>query len=93
MKFVYPAYFCKEDVGYTVLFVDFECATQGDTLAEAAAMAEETAVGWLAISVERGEVLPTPTPIENVPPKNGALVLPVHADTTNACLTRCDEFI
>ena len=87
MKFVYHAYFCKEDAGYPVLFVDFECATQGDTLAEAEAMAEEAATCWIAVSIQQGEVLPTATSIEDVPSKDGAFVSLVCADMYNCELS------
>ena len=71
MKYVYPACFYKEDDCYSVLFSDFECATQGDNLTEAMAMAAEAAAGWIIGSLERGEPLPKSTPLENVQPDDG----------------------
>ena len=48
MLSVYPAIFCKEDNGYSVLFPDLNwLATCGDTLEEAMAMAVDCLAGYL----------------------------------------------
>lgn len=41
MKYIYPAKFIKQKVGYTVDFIDFNCTTEGDTLEKAIEMAQE----------------------------------------------------
>ena len=67
MKLVYPVCFYEEEEGYSVVFPDLPgCVTQGDTLEQAMEMAEEAALGWLLITLEDGEDLPTPTNIKDV---------------------------
>lgn len=67
MKVVYPACFYEEEEGYSVEFPDLPgCITQGDTLEEAMAMAEDAALGWILISLEDGEELPVPSNIKKI---------------------------
>ena len=80
MKYVYPACFYKEDNGYSVLFVDFECATQGDDLQEAIAMAAEAAAGWIMGSLAQGECLPIASAPESIRPDDGGFVSMVYID-------------
>lgn len=80
MKYVYPACFYKIENGYTVLFSDFECATQGETLPEAFAMAAEAAAGWIFGNIKQGEPLPEASSIEMVRPENGGFVSLVYID-------------
>lgn len=80
MKYVYPACFYNDEDGYSVLFADFECATQGDDLPEALAMASEAAAGWIIGSLERGEQLPTASQLESVKPEDGGFVSLVYID-------------
>ncbi|MEW5773046.1 MAG: type II toxin-antitoxin system HicB family antitoxin [Thermodesulfobacteriota bacterium] len=48
-----------EEGGYWVEFPDFPgCITQGDTLDEARAMAEDALAGYVEIMLEEGEMLP-----------------------------------
>ena len=35
MKYIYPAKFIKQNLGYTVDFLDFNCTTEGDSLESA----------------------------------------------------------
>lgn len=57
MKYIYPAKFIKEDVCFTVDFLDFNCTTQGDSLAECYDMAKEA----MALYLEDLDTIPTPT--------------------------------
>ena len=43
--YIYPAFFYKDDGGYSVVFKDLELATSGATLQEALLMAEEALTG------------------------------------------------
>lgn len=64
MKLLYPAIFIPYGEGFTVEFPDLPgCITQGDNLEEAFEMAEDVACGWILTSVEEGEALPKPSPI------------------------------
>ena len=43
--YIYPAFFYKDNDGYSVVFKDLELATGGSTLQEALLMAEEALTG------------------------------------------------
>lgn len=47
MKYIYPAKFIKQKVGYTVDFLDFNCTTEGDNLENAIEMAKEAMALYL----------------------------------------------
>jgi predicted RNase H-like HicB family nuclease len=50
------------DGGYVAKFPDLPgCVTQGETLAEAVAMAEDAKQGWLEASYDVGNEIPLPT--------------------------------
>ncbi len=83
MKYIYPACFYKEDDGYSVIFYDFECATMGDDLPEAMAMASEAAAGWIIGSINNGEPLPRASAVEQVTPEPGGFVSSVYIDIAN----------
>jgi predicted RNase H-like HicB family nuclease len=54
--------FADEDGGYTAVFPDRPgCLTQGETLAEVAAMAEEARNLWIEVEYERGRDIPLPS--------------------------------
>lgn len=56
-----------EEGGYWVDFPDFPgCITQGDTLDEARAMAEDALAGHVEVMLEEGEALPAPTPLKDI---------------------------
>ena len=80
MKYVYPAIFYHEGTGYSVLFVDFECATQGSSLPEALEMAAEAAAGWIMGSIDKGEPLPIASALETVHPDDGGFASLVFID-------------
>lgn len=68
MNYIYPAVFYPEDDGrYSVIFPDLnDLATYGDNLADAFAMAQEACGSYLFTSLQDGERLPDPTPIDSV---------------------------
>ena len=47
MKYIYPAKFIKQNLGYTVDFLDFNCTTEGDSLESAIEMAKEAMALYL----------------------------------------------
>ncbi len=59
----YPVQFVTDpDGGYVAVFPDLPgCMTQGETLEEAAAMAEDARRGWIEVEYERGADIPLPT--------------------------------
>ena len=64
--YIYPAFFYKDENGYSVVFYDIELATMGDTLEEALIMAEEALTGRISLLLKDGETLPKPTAIEDI---------------------------
>jgi len=61
MKAAYPVVFTKLDDGFMAYIPDFQANTQGDTLAEAIAMARD-AMGLLGIEMEDRQMsLPNPS--------------------------------
>ena len=57
----YFAAFIPSDGQWAVLFADFELSTQGDTLGEAFAAAQEALHGRVKCMMEDGEALPEPS--------------------------------
>ncbi len=59
----YPVRFVADpDGGYVAVFPDLPgCMTQGETLEEAAAMAEDARRGWIEVEYERGHDIPLPS--------------------------------
>lgn len=68
MNYIYPAIFYPEvDGKYSVIFPDLnDLATSGDNIADAFAMAQEVCGQYLFTTLHDGEVLPTPTPLNEV---------------------------
>lgn len=72
MKLVYPACFypCESSPGYTVEVPDLPgCVTEGGTLAEAIAMAEDAASGWVLDELEDGKPAPPASRLQDVRPE------------------------
>lgn len=70
MTYIYPAEFApSENGGYIVLFKDMELATEGDTIADAMAMAEEALTLRVSAMVRDGEKLPEPSKPESLKPE------------------------
>jgi predicted RNase H-like HicB family nuclease len=69
MKYAYPAIFTPEEVSgrgivYTVEFPDvFGCVTEGESIAEAIAMAREALAGCLLVMKQSKENIPSPSDI------------------------------
>lgn len=76
MLFVYPALFHKED-GYWVEFPDLDgCFTQGDTLDETMANAQEALAAYVESKIKNGEKLNDPSDIQSVEkPEDGFVTL------------------
>ena len=54
--------FADPDGGYVAVFPDLPgCMTQGETLEETAAMAEDARRGWIKVEHERGNDIPLPS--------------------------------
>lgn len=68
MNYIYPAIFYpEENEVYSVIFPDLNnLGTYGDSLADAFVMAQEACGQYLFTSLRDGDVLPEPTPIDEV---------------------------
>lgn len=64
--YIYPAFFYKDENGYSVVFNDIELATEGKTLADALIMAEEALTGRIYLMLKDGDPLPKPSAIEDI---------------------------
>lgn len=97
----YFAAFIPSDGQWAVLFADFELSTQGDTLEEAFAAAQEALRGRVKCMMEDGETLPEPSDMvqararvarwceeEELPLPEGALFQMVPCEVPNARLVR-----
>jgi len=91
MKYVYPAVFYKDENGYSVLFSDFECATQGDNLQEAFENAAEAAAGWIMGCIDKGEPLPDASELNLIIPDDGGFVSLLYIDLDNLKLNFSDK--
>lgn len=70
---VYPAIFHAED-GYWVEFPDLcGCVTEGDTIEEAMAMAQEALGLWIASQMEMGNEVPAPSAITDIHADNAII--------------------
>ncbi len=79
--YIYPAYFYKEKNSYSVVFHDLDLATYGETLENAIIMAEEALTGRIHLMLKDGEILPSPTNIDNIKkPKNVSFISLVKTD-------------
>lgn len=81
-KIIYPAIFSSdENRGYTVIFPDLlGCVTEGDTLAEAVAMAEDALGIYLYSLSEDGEKFPKATNPTTIKCKKGEFINLVQWD-------------
>ncbi|HEY7067690.1 MAG TPA: type II toxin-antitoxin system HicB family antitoxin [Chloroflexota bacterium] len=63
LALAYTVHFiADEDGGYTAVFPDLPgCLTQGETLEEVAAMAEDARRGWIHNEYDRGREIPLPS--------------------------------
>lgn len=81
-KYVYPAIFVKEDVGYSVTFPDLEgCFSAGETLPEAMEMAADALCLVLYNKEKSGEIIPPASNVKQVQAETDAEVSLVFCDT------------
>lgn len=81
-KYIYPAIFKKEEVGYSVYFPDLEsCYTQGDTLEDALEMAEDVLSLVLYEYEKKQRIIPEPTPVKKIVTSDLEIVSLVMGDT------------
>lgn len=67
MLSMYPACFCKEEVGYSVFFPDLNWLTTcGDNLEDAMSMAIDCLAGYLYDCKKDGEPVPEPSEISSL---------------------------
>lgn len=96
-KYIFPAIFEPgETKGYTVTFPDLPgCITEGDTLEEALYMAKEALELHLYGMEEDNDLIPEPTPPENIRLSKGAFLalieawmLPVRDEMANKAIKK-----
>jgi len=77
MKLIYPVCFYEdENDTYTADIVDLPgCVTFGHSLADAIEMAVDAASGWILSSLEDGENIPKPSPIEDIKPEHDNAII------------------
>lgn len=81
-KYVYPAVFTEEDLGYSVNFPDLpNCFTSGQTLGEAIEMANDVLCLTLYEMEQAGESIPEPSGIRDIPVKEKEFANFIPCDT------------
>jgi predicted RNase H-like HicB family nuclease len=93
MKFVYPACFYPEDDGrFSVVFADFELATFGDDLSDAAYMAADAVSGRILSMLKDREKLPPPSDPKKVKPDEPeGFVSLVYVDLCNTKIGHAEK--
>lgn len=80
-RIFYPVVFHPEDVGFSVSVPDIDgCFTQGDTMAEAVAMAQDAMGLMLEDYFKSGQPLPAPSLPGDIPLEPGDFVTMVEFD-------------
>lgn len=72
-RLAYPACFypCEEHDGYTVAIPDLPgCVTDGESFADAIAMAMDAASGWILDKMEAGKKIPSASKLQDIKPDN-----------------------
>lgn len=81
-KYLYPAVFTKEDVGYSVNFPDLKnCFTSGSTLEEAMDMANDVLCLTLYDMEQDGQAIPTASAVNSITHDENEFVSLVVCDT------------
>lgn len=81
-KYLYPAVFTKEDVGYSVNFPDLKnCFTSGSTLEEAMDMANDVLCLTLYDMEQDGQAIPTASTVNSITHDENEFVSLVGCDT------------
>ncbi len=84
MLSLYPAYFIKEDCGYSVIFPDLNfLATSGSTFEEAMAMAIDCLAGHLYVCKELGEDIPKASALSELNP--ASILRELYEEDTPEC--------
>ena len=81
-KYAYPAIFEEDEGSIAVVFPDLgNCYTQGEDMVDALEMASDVLSGKLVFMEDNGEVLPKPTPVNELKIEKGQYSSLVMADT------------
>ena len=81
-KYVYPAIFTPEDVGFSVRFPDIDgCFTSGETLEEAMSMAQDALCLMIYDMEESQEEIPAASDVRGIGFEEGEFVSLVACDT------------
>ena len=81
-KYLYPAVFTKEDVGYSVSFPDLKnCFTSGETLEEAMEMANDVLCLTLYDLEQEGAMIPAASAVNSISHEENEFVSLVGCDT------------
>ena len=81
-KYVYPAVFTEEDCGYSINFPDLpNCFTSGETLGEGIQMANDVLCLTLYEMEQKGETIPRPSSIYDIPVEKNEFVNFIPCDT------------
>ena len=89
MFYTYPAIVHEgEGGGYWVEFVDFNAFTQGETLNEVMANAEEAMLCHIEDELKNGAVLPTPSDIRQIRREDNAFATLIHAGIHSSASSR-----
>lgn len=82
-KYVFPVILTPEENGlYSANFPNLKsCYTQGENLADALNMSADVLALTLYDLEEKGKVIPTPTPINEIKTADGEIVSLIFADT------------
>ena len=90
MSYTYPAIVHEgEDGGYWAEFVDFNAFTQGDTLNELIANAEEAMICHIEDELKNGATLPRPSDIRQIHGKGSDFATLIHAGVRSSVLPSC----
>ncbi len=82
MKYAFPAIFDEDDGSIAVEFPDLKnCFTQGENTVDALEMASDVLSAKLVFMEDNGEVIPNPTPIEQLNLEEGQYSTLIMADT------------
>ncbi|MDE6036620.1 MAG: type II toxin-antitoxin system HicB family antitoxin [Ruminococcus sp.] len=91
-KYVYPAIFTPEPNGlFSVDFPDVSgCYTSGESLIDAMEMAEDVLAMMLCFMEQKGESIPSATPIKDITTTGDSFATLIICDTTDYPLLECE---
>ena len=83
-KYVFPAVFTEEKVGYSINFPDVDCCfTQSKNIAEGIENAEDVLMMMLADLERNQKPIPKPTPIKQIKTDELSFATMILCDTSN----------